>query len=211
MMLAIGGGSVVALTIAAAATVYEHSARQGPSESPEHASPRTSLATSRPGERPRAEASPARWPRRRTFPARRAEPERAEDGPPTPKERREALRRRRGEVETFVEHHHHEPIDGDWRDQWEGQIGDRLHGLSEELGFVADLSCRSQTCVASVQWPSLSEARQGSTRLLHDSAPFCRTEVFIDPAQVTGEPAAHVEHHVLYSGCTAPGSDPRGG
>ncbi|MEM9457795.1 MAG: hypothetical protein AAGF11_26690 [Myxococcota bacterium] len=210
-MLAIGGGSVVALTIAATTTLYEHTARRDHAESDERSGPGASPAASRYSDRRRAESSPARWPARRTFHRRQAPAERSEDGPPTPQQRQEALSRRRAEVETFVEHHQKEPVDGDWQAQWEGQIGDRLHALSDELGFVSDLSCRSQTCVATVQWPSLSDARQGSTRILHDSAPYCRTEVFIDPAKITGESAALVEHQVLYSRCASPEPGARGG
>lgn len=98
----------------------------------------------------------------------------------------------------FLEAHAREEESPQFESTWTRRLSERLGRMAKDEGFrVAKVSCRSRTCIATLEWSDFARAAQGYAPILHQSAP-CHTSTFLEPPEDPSEPYLHL---VLYSEC----------
>jgi hypothetical protein len=133
-----------------------------------------------------------------------ARPEAAEPvGDPAPPPRLQTAAQMLAQHDADVEKHYREPIDGRWAPAASKAFGDDLAGAVDQLSGhfkVTELDCRSDTCVAALQWPSRNEALNEWNDLL--TFPYranCgRTIIIPEPAADGSDQAAPVRAKLLF-------------
>lgn len=84
--------------------------------------------------------------------------------------------------------HDAEPVDGTWSGQATTELTNALHEIGVKGGFrVAQVDCRSKSCVATIEWPNYAAASAAWGEILvHQYRLPCRTSVYLeDPIDVT--------------------------
>ena len=100
-------------------------------------------------------------------------------------------------VEEFIGRHEAEPVETEWEKRKTEEIGSTLARLGTDLGFeVANLSCRSQTCVARVRWQSFEQA-QAEYQAIAFKSSICETMISLPPPESDAE-GTEYEQVVLY-------------
>ncbi len=90
--------------------------------------------------------------------------------------------------------HDQEPIDPSWAPHAEGEYRNDLAEVNEQLRGsqkfdVHDVRCRTNTCVARVEWPSYDEAYDNYARVLHHRyKQNCAREIVLVDEARAGQP-----------------------
>jgi FtsZ-interacting cell division protein YlmF len=98
----------------------------------------------------------------------------------------EASRLRRVEMhQRAIDEHWKEPVDKAWASSTASQFEEDFGAIEEKSGLkLMSVDCKSQSCVATVEWKNYDEAQQKYDEILHHSyATNCTREILLpEPA-----------------------------
>jgi len=99
--------------------------------------------------------------------------------------------RRRLQHENLIDQHRAEAVSPTWAAEAQGAVVAELKSLQAETKFsLLGVDCRSTSCLAEVEWPSINDIRRGYHSLLH--ARFdnlnCATEFYAPTTAAAGTP-----------------------
>jgi hypothetical protein len=200
---------VIAGLAAGAASPFLLSARPAvtPAHGAEQVTPALSpaaAATSRPAEATHAGDEQLR---RRVADLERASRERAPEEtraappPPDPADREEQNRKDLNAFKGHIQEHRSAPVDSGWSPAASKSLGAELSAIApqEGAGRVQEVDCRTDSCLASIEFPSYEKARAEMPTYLQAaySVNCMRTVMLEEP----NDPAAPYTMEMVFQGC----------
>jgi hypothetical protein len=86
----------------------------------------------------------------------------------TPEREKELRERREAEWAAKLDHHAHQPVDRAWSTEAQASIAADMGSVASAAGFkLQDVSCKTTTCTAEIEWATREEAVKNYSKLLH--------------------------------------------